>query len=282
MLDEPRPIRTAILMTLLVIGGLLGAAWYFAGVPGLEKTLTALVLPLGLVWMALLAGLVATIARRHYGSALLVLVAFAILTAAGNETVAAMIVRPLEAPYVGEEPAPSVDTLVLLGGGVWETPSAVGQGGDAGDRVMTAAAAFHAGRAQEIRCTGTLSGDLSRLTKDEAEIGRELLIRLGVPAERVSLGGGGNTSGEIAALAADVEAGEVSGEIGIVTSAWHMSRVMRLADAAGLNVTAVPADFRSGGINPPGAVVLSIVPSAGAMENTTMGIREHLAKFVDR
>ena len=281
MVDEPRPVLRAILVTLALIAALLGGAWYLGGRTGLEKTATSLALPLGVCWTLLVAGTVASLSRRHWGTALLVFLALLMLTAVGNRDLAARLAGPLEAPYAELEDG-EVATAVVLGGGVWETPAGRAEGNTAGDRVLRAAALHRAGRVQSILCTGALPDDVSRLSRPEGEIARDLLVALGVPEADVSLGGGANTSEEVALLAEAVEEGDVQTPLGIITSAWHMDRVERLAEAAGLEFTPLPADFRTGGRTPEAARVISIVPEAGALQLTTLAVREHLAAMADR
>ena len=282
MLDEPRPISHAVIATLLLFGALAGATYYFAGETGLEKLGTSLALPVGVVWSILVLTSVAALLRRSAVTATLSVIGLVVLTAAGNQSVAGMLVRPLEEPFVGMTDDASVETAVLLGGGVWETPGGRPQGNAAGDRVMAAAALYHGGRVKRIHCTGTLTGDLSRLSRDEADISADLLRSLGVPDEAITLGVGGNTSEEIAAIKTAVDAGELTEPVGVVTSAWHMSRVVRLAKAAEITVVPLPGDFRSGGNAPAGAAVLAIVPTAGALELSTLAVREYLASLMGR
>ena len=281
MTDEPSPLRTAFLLTLLLAAAGGGAEYWLAGRAGLEKFATALAMPVGLVWLMLLVASLGTWLRRRYRSAVLLTGALALLTAAGNESVSGWAVRTLEGQYAGGDP-PAVDVAVILGGGVWQTPDGRPEVNGSGDRVLHAARLYHAGRAERLHCTGVAPASLARLTRDEADLTRELLVSLAVPEEAVSVGEGGNTSEEIAALAAAVETGELTGTLGVVTSAWHMPRVERLAAAAGLEIVPLPADFKSPPADPPAARVLSAVPTAGALSLSTAVAKEYLAKLVNR
>ena len=281
MPDEPRPIRTAVLLTLLLVGGGLAGEYALAGRHGAEKLATALAMPVGLVWLTLLVSTIATCVRGRYGAAVLPAGAFVLLSVAGNEYAAGRAVRALEAPYVDAEP-PAVDTAVVLGGGVWQTPAGRPSVNGSGDRVVHAARMYHAGRAGRLHCTGAAPPALSKLTRDEAELTRELLRDLAVPSEAITVGGGANTSEELAALTSLVEDGELAGTLGVVTSAWHMPRVERLAAAAGLEIVPLPADFKGPSAAPPAARVLSAVPTAGALSLSTTVAKEWLAKLVNR
>ena len=72
-----------------------------------------------------------------------------------------------------------------------------------------------------------------------------------------------------------------SQRVGLITSAWHMPRALRLARANGLNPIPVPADF----VSPPqhdrpiqaGEVALSMFPDEGNMSKVGVLLREVLA-----
>ena len=74
---------------------------------------------------------------------------------------------------------------------------------------------------------------------------RQLLIELGVPPGSILMVRGRNTSEEISSFAELLR--ERSWQrVGLLTSAWHMRRAMRLAQRASFSPAAVPADFRGG------------------------------------
>jgi len=62
--------------------------------------------------------------------------------------------------------------------------------------------------------------------------------------------------------------------VGILTSAWHLPRAMRLAEARGIEATAIPSDFRSAFIVPS---VNMLVPTANGLEISTIAVKEYLA-----
>ena len=306
MIDDSHWFRNGLIGTLLLAGLLLGAEFVLGGVPGVEKLATAMMLPLGLFWLGALLLTIGLWSIRLDGAAAFATLLLLGLTVAGNGYVAAALMEDLEGPYsltaqMTDQPdeadteadntdappksnGPTYDLLVLLGGGVWERPDGSPQGNRAGDRLMQVARLYHAGRVREIRCTGAMREDISPLKEPEAELSRRLLVELAVPREAISLGVGGNTSEEIADLAkAERERSDDDDRtIGIVTSAWHMSRVVRLAKAADLDIVPVPADFRSVRRASPGGSVMTLVPHAAALEQTSICLREHLAKLVSR
>ena len=112
--------------------------------------------------------------------------------------------------------------------------------------------------------------------RDEAA---EILIGVGVPKQAILRMEGENTSQEMANLKTWMEKSGTSGRVGIVTSAWHMSRVMRLAQTNNLEVFPIPANFLS---TPPAPSPNMVVPSSGNMMVTAKASREYLARIVGR
>ncbi len=112
-----------------------------AGQPMFEKTLKALVAPVGFVWMVLFLVTWLSLVRRQTGLAGVALFAWVLLTVAGNSVVAQWLGESLQRPYVtfDVEQAAPVQTLLLLGGGTATTPAGNAQGGGAADRVIVAA-----------------------------------------------------------------------------------------------------------------------------------------------
>jgi uncharacterized SAM-binding protein YcdF (DUF218 family) len=90
--------------------------------------------------------------------------------------------------------------------------------------------------------------------------------------------GGANTKEEFELIAREAKRRGWS-KIGVVTSAWHMGRALRLARTAGVEVTPLPADFVG---DVPGWDRLAIVPSGQALSETSRALREYLARLVGR
>ena len=73
--------------------------------------------------------------------------------------------------------------------------------------------------------------------------------------------------------------------IGLLTSAWHLPRAMRLANHNGLKPLPLPADFRTGanveGFTT-GQIVESMIPNGFALEATCLFAKEYLGMLVGR
>ena len=67
--------------------------------------------------------------------------------------------------------------------------------------------------------------------------------------------------------------------VGIITSAYHLSRAMRLAAANGVLAEAVPANFRASKLAPSPSWV---VPSADNLLHTAKALKEHVAGLIGR
>lgn len=114
-----------------------------------------------------------------------------------------------------------------------------------------------------------------------AEQARIILIDLGVPEEAVVRLQGRNTFEEMESIA------ERFGDhrVGILTSAWHLPRAMRLAESAGVSAVPVPSNFIGRGVVrdlPAGAVIRDCVPRHEALLINARAMKEYLASIVRR
>jgi len=212
-----------------------------------------------------------------------------VLTLGGNTWVSGMLARSLEAPYQDTnvlelEP---MDVVVVLGGGTNTRLNGTPQAAASGDRITVAASLYHGGITNRLVCTGSQTFRSSPADLHPREEATAILMSLGVPKDALLEMRGNNTSEEMESLKKwlaeneaknDAEASS-SQRVGIVTSAWHMKRAMRLANDNGLEVIAVPADFYSEPFVPtPGWVI----PSGHNLDLTAILVKEYLARIVGR
>ncbi|WP_164103381.1 YdcF family protein [Candidatus Laterigemmans baculatus] len=277
---------------------LLGVQALQFGRPGLEKMLTELAMPLGLLWLTLaLAVAYAAIhrwrtrrvaggeassngsSRAWLGIALVLWVALSLL---GNRSVATWAWAQTQYPLDDAPQVEQLDAVILLGGGVHADPFDAPQLASDGDRIRPPLQLWHAGRVKKIIVTGTsaLPGE-----RGPADLTEELLISLGVPATAILRVSGRNTSEEMVELREVVAALPARPDgrpprVGLVTSAYHLPRALRLARGQGLDLVPLPAGYNGSGRSTGWA--RELVPTSGALDDVTACWKEWLAAAVGR
>lgn len=264
----------------IALVGFVGAVVSLPSLLYLQKVAALVVMPIGLVWCGLLgAATVYRVVGRN-GPALVFLAAFFGLGLAANPWLGRTLLAELEAPYAGIDAyaAGPFDVVFVMGGGT----SLDGHGrpilGGSGDRVMLGARLWHAGRVETLVPSGSSIAGIGR-SRDVARETELIWDAIDVPDEVVEpIAAPRNSSEEIQAYKALADENGWS-RMGLVTSAWHMRRVMKLADRYGLEVEALPADFRgSRGFDG----VLSFIPTGpGARDMHRVGW-EYLGALMGR
>ncbi len=260
----------------------LGATRFLFGQHAFEKTLTGLAAPMGLVWLLLLLQSYLLLLLRQSGAAWLSVSCWLLITIFGNHIVSNHLMFRLEKPHIGKriQDTPDLDVVFLLGGGTTTNPNRNAQVADAGDRVVTAARLKLIGKADLIVCTGL---QLFRTEEDDLHPHQEaakILTDLGIDNQSIATIEGYNTYEETRLIVEFLNKRNMQdAKIGIVTSAWHLSRAQRLAESNGLSPFMIPADFRSG-VTPSGPGV--IIPSSFALSDSTRCAKEFFAFLVGR
>jgi len=245
-----------------------------------EKLLTALILPTGLLWIAgfgLTWWLLLGQRRRASAAALVVWCAFSL---AGNQRIGQVMIAGLEAGFAPPPASASFDAILVLGGGSDLTPWGAPQLGTSGDRLRVAADLYRSRRTPLLVSSGSSIAGLSdRDVRNLALETAALWQQMGVPPDAiVQIPGPKNTSEEMVALSA-LARERGWRRVGLVTSASHLRRAMRLAARHGLAVTPIPADVR-GQVQPASAV--GLVPSGGGFHAVQVGSKELVAGLVGR
>ena len=268
-------------MTVVAIAGL----WLFYDKMAAEKIATSLAMPCGIIWYLLSCSVVVACAGRVPKLTWTLVVVWMLFTGLGNEYLSTWLARTLEAPYAEIQPLEQqpFDYVIVLGGGASHGANHRNQGNGSGDRLILAAQLYHADVARKLICTGQRIASMDASSMDASERSRDVLTRLGVPESAIEICGGRNTSEEMRTLS---ERFSNSGRrIGLLTSAWHLSRSMRLANRYNLSPQPLPADFMSGPTSielTPGQVMERMIPQAGSFAGVARVIREHLAMLVGR
>src|SRR5690606_1181865 len=109
-----------------------------------------------------------------------------------------------------------------------------------------------------------------------AEETTEIWRQWAVPDDRILQIHGTNTREEMAAIRQLADEHPDWKRLGLVTSAWHMARAMRLAEKHGLSLEPLPANFRGTPINwKPWSL---IVPSGDGFQCSQHACKEILAR----
>lgn len=278
----------SVFRTFFVFGAIVGiglvAILFGLGQKPFEKIATALAMPVGLLWLFLFGTFIWMLRSGQGRAATLVLFAWTTVTLGGNGYVSGWLARKVEAPMLqlnplDEEP---LDAIVLLGGGGSVGANNRSQGGSSADRLIVAAQAYHTGLTTRLICTGKHDESMYGAGRSPAIVSMDVLKGLGVPDDAVESLGGANTSEEMTALSAKFENQDV--RLGIVTSAWHLPRALRLAKRYDLDLIPLPADFFSGPQTEQttGEVIECCIPKADAMFRISALMRELMAKAVGR
>jgi uncharacterized SAM-binding protein YcdF (DUF218 family) len=167
---------------------------------------------------------------------------------------------------------------VVLGGGTSLDHNKTPVINDSGDRVMLAVRLYHTGRTPLLGCTGFRTDEWKEEIHDPGRQTNTIFTEVGVPERDIVWLQGRNTKEEIASIA---EAAKARGwkRIGLITSAWHMRRAMRLASRAELRLEPLPADSSVG---PWDWWDLSLIPNSGSLSDLGLLCKEWLAALVKR
>ncbi len=235
----------------------------------LSKILPLFVLPIGVTLILIGAGIM--LRRRA-----LLISAAGVLWVCSMPIVSGALARVIEGGAV-RVPAASVavaDAIVVLSAGraTAPGPEAVSEWQDA-DRFFGGLELFNAGRAPLIVFTGGAVPWQSGVPL-EGDVLSAQARAMGVPPDRIlTTGSIFNTAEEAAAVSALLTRRLRGGaRIILVTSAFHMPRSRMLFERSGLSVIAFPVDFA--GSSAAGAGLLAVLPTAAALSDTQLALRE--------
>lgn len=247
----------------------------------LQKVVSALVMPLGLLWLGLLGVVLWAWARGPRALALACTSVWCLLTAISNPWISNLALGWLE----GQVPTSRLtddtplDVIVVPGGGAgYAADGVTAQVGDFGDRVVLAARLYRTGKTRRLVTTGSSIAGISA-AQDLTQATRAIWRDLGIPDDAITgLPEPKNTSQEIAAVKA-LASREQWRRVGMLGSAYHLPRILALCARAGLDVVPIAADRRAG---PMIYHPLYAVPSAGALRTLSIVAWEAIGRAVGR
>ncbi len=274
-----QPART--LATVVLFAGVLVMLGYlFDGKTGAEKTLTRLCFPIGLLWLLITAGLFQLLWSRHFFRASLVGMGWLLFTFLGSAPGSQVCLRSLENQISNFRPGidQDLDLLVVLGGGTSQGPLRA-QAGVSGDRVVLAAQLFHQGHAKRLITTGDSTPGFGKERSHPSAHTREIWLQLGIDAEHIGQLSGINTYLEIQSLK-QLRNEFPAARIGLLTSAFHLPRALRLAQAAGMyDLIPVAADYQT---HVEHYSFVDLIPSARAFDQVARSQHEYMAALFAR
>jgi uncharacterized SAM-binding protein YcdF (DUF218 family) len=262
------------------------AGFYLDGRSVAEKVATSLFMPLGVVFFLLIGfGLFAIRnARWSLGLGLLLLGCF--VWAITSPLLSSWIFDQIESQVESKLPNADnpLDYAVVLGGGTGLTPDLRPQLNGAGDRISLAVRLFHAGAVRNIIVTGTaLPGTVHPESEEDPMMNpafqaKKLLVESNVNEASIFMISGINTSEEMKSLKSKPEFWEGK-RCGLITSAFHMPRAIRLAKSQGLDLIPVAADYRA---NRSKFTMIELMPNSQATGNFELAIKEYLGSLIGR
>lgn len=269
----------AFLLAAILVCGLATVSFAMHGKPLTEKTLTTLVMPVGMFWAVLTGRLIQLLIRGPRTSAVPLLLLWLALMTLGTRPIPRMLTRSIESSvqtYNPQRDGP-LDLVVVLGGGTsqghWR-PQVSG----VGDRLVMAAELYHLGLTKELITTGQVTEGVSDLAPDPSEQTLQIWTKLNIAPQSIRKIGGRNTYEEMQQLKQLWP--QLAGKrIGILTSALHLPRAVRLAKAQGLEMTPIAADVRTA-VDDWG--LLNFIPNAGNFCDLASAQHEIMAAWVSR
>ena len=254
----------------------------------LSKLLPLFIYPLGLSCILLIFALWLS-RKRSRQTYIPILLAFAILTVAGNSIVAKNLLFSLEKRYPALVDPPPAEAIVVLGGATRnsEAPRIIPDMNERGDRLLYAAKLYKDGAAPKILLSGGriswTGGDFSE-AKDMAAI----LELMGIPAKDLILESRSLNTHENAVFTKEVLQQRNIKKVLLVTSAAHMPRSIAIFRHENIDAIPAPADFIISKRNliqhryTSESRILSLIPKSEHLDYTTQAMKEYIGTFIYR
>jgi uncharacterized SAM-binding protein YcdF (DUF218 family) len=237
---------------------------------GARKTVQFTLMPAGLAWLLSGGMAIAAFLRRQFYFGGMLLVVFAVLGVGGNQRTSAVLLSNLErrvdaqAPFADER----YDVVCVLGGGSNRRFDGLPQLGATGDRLRLGAWLHRQQRTPLLLSTGVFAPDT-----------RLLLGQMGIPAEAVLVEREPENTAQELDLIKRLALQYGWKRIGVVSSAWHLPRVARLAASQGLSILPLPCDWL--GAVPPWTGEI-VVPKSEGLRLTELALKEHVGLLIGR
>jgi len=254
----------------------------------LSKLLPQLIYPLGL---GLLFQLIAISGRKRRWALPLSITGWLVIAVPSMPVVSDALLRQLEdqAALLTPKTIPKADAVLVLGGGIRPTP-ANGLGvevNEAGDRLLCGVRLWKKGKAPVLITSGArVSFTPNDPIAAEAVLSQELAQELGIPASAMLLNDQARTTAEEAQQINQLASAKGWKQLIVVTSAFHMPRALAsFQQRNNLQIIPVACDYQ---LDPQhhkqavswGELLIDLVPSSSALNQTTQVLKEHLGLLV--
>jgi uncharacterized SAM-binding protein YcdF (DUF218 family) len=254
----------------------------------LSKLLPLFLYPLGLACVLMVVALVMSWRSPRWVPVPIAL-ALIVLLLGSNSWVANSLVRSLEWQQIPEKELPTADAIVVLGGATKSAfpPRPAVDLSEEGDRVLYGAQLYREGKAPLVIASG---GRVDWRGGGPSESGdmAEVLETLGVPTSAILQDPSSLNTYQNAVNVRQIMKERGIQRVLLVTSAMHMPRSLRIFQRQGIEAIPAPTDFLvtkqeiEEPNNSPQATLLSLLPDADRLQNTTRVLKEYIGTVVYR
>lgn len=256
----------------------------------LSKILSLLIYPLGLATSLLIVGLVSLYRRKgRLNKTVIVTLSLAlmILLSSSNYVISNVLVRSLEFQNIPMGELPSVQAIVVLGGGTKPliSPRPWVEVAEAGDRILYGSRLLLQGKAPLLIVSGGRAEWMGEGGNPESEDMAIFAQALQVPASAIIQDPTSLTTYENAVNVKQIMQQRQIQKILLVTSALHMPRSLAIFRKLNIDAIAAPTDFLTvNNTNDKGFLgsLLDLLPDVDALKNTTNALKEYIGLFVYR
>ena len=254
----------------------------------LSKLLPLFLYPLGLACVLMVVALVMSWRSPRWVPVPIAL-ALIVLLLGSNSWVANSLVRSLEWQQIPEKELPTADAIVVLGGATKSAfpPRPAVDLSEEGDRVLYGAQLYREGKAPLVIASG---GRVDWRGGGPSESGdmAEVLETLGVPTSAILQDPSSLNTYQNAVNVRQIMKERGIQRVLLVTSAMHMPRSLLIFQRQGIEAIPAPTDFLvtkqeiEEPNNSPQATLLSLLPDADRLQNTTRVLKEYIGTVVYR
>lgn len=252
----------------------------------LSKLIPLFFYPLGLNCLLLLIALV-LLWRKPRLAAIPIALSLIVLLLSSNAWVSNWLVRSLEYQHRPMSVLPKADAIVVLGGSTKPPfpPRPWVEVSEEGDRVLYGARLYREGKAPKVILSGGRIDWYGSGPSESADMA-ELVKAMGVPETAILEDPTSLNTRENAVNVEQILKQNNLKRVLLITSAMHMPRSLRIFQKLGIDAVPAPTDFLTSDRDQEEfqgsaqAMVLSLLPEADRLRNTTRALKEYVGLVV--